>query len=207
MMRTMSDTNTNHSPLHDMPPTMRTLRAVRALGMLVVSSLFGACDGTRPPAMVRTPQTLEARTMAETPRSMEVGDVIEVIDGDTVRLRIGARSEVVRLLGIDTPETKHPTKGEQCFGRAASEYLTRLLPVGTRLRLERDVEARDAYGRLLLYLHLAHDDAEVFVNRHLVARGFARVLIIEPNVHYREDLVAAAFNAQRRALGLWDACK
>jgi micrococcal nuclease len=133
--------------------------------------------------------------------------VVEVVDGDTVRLQLGDTREDVRLIGIDTPETKHPTKPVECFGPEASAFLTRLLPVGTALRVERDIEGRDSYRRLLLYLFLPTSDGERFVNLELVARGFATPLSIEPNTRYQQHFVAAAFDAQQHSRGLWDACK
>ncbi|MFM8956229.1 MAG: thermonuclease family protein, partial [Actinomycetota bacterium] len=96
--------------------------------------------------------------------------VVEVIDGDTVRLQLGDAREDVRLIGIDTPETKHPTKPVECFGPEASAFLARLLPVGATLRVERDMEGRDSYRRLLLYLVLPTSEGERFVNLELVAR-------------------------------------
>jgi len=133
--------------------------------------------------------------------------VVEVVDGDTVRLQLGDTREDVRLIGIDTPETKHPTKPVECFGPEASAFLTRLLPIGTALRVERDIEGRDSYRRLLLYLFLPTSDGERFVNLELVARGFATPLSIEPNTRYQRHFVAAAFDAQQHSRGLWDACK
>ena len=133
--------------------------------------------------------------------------VVEVVDGDTVRLNLAGRIESVRLIGIDTPETKHPTRGIECFGPEATSFLTALLPPGTALRVERDAQARDADGRLLLYLFLAHVDGERFVNLEMVVRGLARPLGIEPNVRYERNFVDAAFDAQRNSRGLWAACK
>ena len=130
-----------------------------------------------------------------------------VIDGDTVRLRIDGNSETVRLIAIDTPETKHPTKRVECFGPEASTFLSELLAVGVTVRIERDVEARDAYGRLLLYVFLRTNSGEIMVNRELVMRGFARPLSIEPNDRYQRQIVAASFDAQRHSRGLWKHCK
>ena len=133
--------------------------------------------------------------------------VVEVVDGDTVRLQLGDAREDVRLIGIDTPETKHPTKPVECFGPEASAFLARLLPVGATLRVERDMEGRDSYRRLLLYLFLPTSEGERFVNLELVARGFATPLAIEPNTRYQQHFVAAAFDAQQHSRGLWGACK
>ena len=56
-----------------------------------------------------------------------------VVDGDTIDIAIGGNTERVRLIGINTPETKHPTKGMECFGPEASAYTEQLLPKGTKL--------------------------------------------------------------------------
>jgi micrococcal nuclease len=95
----------------------------------------------------------------------------------------------------------------QCYGPEATQFLAALLPPGTRVRIERDAEARDPYGRLLLYLFIARGNSELLVSHALIAAGMARPLVIEPNVRYQTELVAAAFAAQRDARGLWGACR
>ncbi len=135
----------------------------------------------------------------------DLGKIAHVIDGDTVDIDIDGRTERVRLIGVDTPETKHPTKPIECFGPEASAYLTQLLPKGTAVRIERDVEARDRYGRMLLYLYLGSND--LFINLDLVARGFGTPMSIEPNTFYRNDFVRAAAQAEAANVGLWKACR
>ena len=133
-----------------------------------------------------------------------MGVVVSVSDGDTFTVSVGDSREKVRLIGIDTPETKHPTKGVQCWGPEASEFTTRTLAVGTRVRLVRDVEARDRYGRLLAYVYLA--DSNVFFNLELVRLGFARPYPFPPNTTHKADFAAAAWDAQRAGRGLWANC-
>lgn len=130
--------------------------------------------------------------------------VKRVIDGDTVVIRINGVDERVRLIGVDTPETKDPRKPVQCFGEEASAFTKSLLPEGTPLRLERDVEERDRFGRLLAYVYRLDDD--LFVNRELVARGYAMPLTIAPNVTHADEFVALAAAARDAGLGLWGAC-
>jgi micrococcal nuclease len=127
-----------------------------------------------------------------------------VIDGDTVVVRMHGADETVRLIGVDTPETKHPTKPVQCFGPEASAFTDRLLPEGTRVRLERDVEARDHFGRLLAYVYRVDDG--VFVNLELARLGYARPLAIAPNNAHARDVGAAVGEAQAEHRGLWQAC-
>ena len=124
--------------------------------------------------------------------------VVRVVDGDTVRVRFPGSSddESVRLLGIDTPETHGVGGLRECFGREASDHTTSLLPPGERVRLVRDVEARDRYGRLLAYVYRSRDD--LFVNLALAADGYATTLTYAPNVAHRDELLAAVADAAGR---------
>ena len=129
--------------------------------------------------------------------------VVAVIDGDTIDVRIGRNVTRVRLLGIDTPETKDPRRPIQCFGPQAAARTAELLPRGTIVSLEADRETHDAFGRTLAYVH--REDG-LFVNLSLLTEGFADVLIIAPNhAHSREFRVAAA-EAREAPRGLWSAC-
>lgn len=130
--------------------------------------------------------------------------MVRVVDGDTIVASIGGHREEVRLVGIDTPETVHPDRPVECFGPEASDRTKELLPEGTDIIVRRDTEARDVYGRLLLYVWRESDGT--FVNLDLVARGFARPLTIEPNDTHSADFVAAARAAERGRLGLWQKC-
>ena len=127
-----------------------------------------------------------------------------VIDGDTVDVVIAGKEERVRLIGIDTPESVSRTVPVQCYGKEASDALTGLLPPGTELRIERDAEARDRFGRLLLYLYRADD--ELFVNRWLLEQGFADTLFFEPNTTFEGPFTRARNDARADGLGLWSAC-
>lgn len=139
------------------------------------------------------------------PAAASAGTVVrEVVDGDTVKVRIDGHDESVRLIGIDTPETKHPTKPVGCFGPEASAHTAELLPPGTPVELERDHEERDPYGRLLAYLIRRPDG--LFVNVELVRGGFAEVLTIAPNTAHTREFTAAAAEARQQSRGLWGAC-
>ncbi|MFM7534273.1 MAG: thermonuclease family protein [Acidimicrobiales bacterium] len=130
--------------------------------------------------------------------------VVSVVDGDTIVVKIDGKRTTVRLIGIDTPETVAPNRPVGCFGPEASKRTAALLPAGTAVRLERDVEARDVYGRLLAYVYRRADG--LFVNEDLVAGGFADVLRIPPNTAHAERLTRARSDARRERRGLWGAC-
>ncbi len=130
--------------------------------------------------------------------------VVEVVDGDTLVVDLAGRDEHVRLIGIDTPETVAPDRPDECFGAEASHHLADLAPPGTALRLERDVEARDQYDRLLAYAYRARDD--LFLNLAQVAGGFAEPLAYPPNTAHQADFAQAERQARLAGAGLWTAC-
>jgi micrococcal nuclease len=130
--------------------------------------------------------------------------VVEVTDGDTLVIDLAGGDEHVRLIGIDTPETVAPDRPDECFGAEASHHLADLAPPGTALRLERDVEARDQYDRLLAYAYRDRDG--LFLNLAQVAGGFAEPLAYPPNTAHRADFERAAREARVAGAGLWTAC-
>jgi micrococcal nuclease len=130
--------------------------------------------------------------------------LVHIVDGDTIDVMVGDQRERVRLIGIDTPETKKPNTPVQCFGPEATKFTTSLLPIDTPLHLERDVVARDDYGRLLAYVYLVGDGT--FVNLKIVRQGYARPLTIPPNVAHAGEFVEAARTAEAGNIGLWARC-
>ena len=133
-----------------------------------------------------------------------VGEVTKITDGDTIHVHIGSSDETVRLIGIDTPESVDPRSPVECFGLEASAHLKELIPVGTEVRLVRDVEARDRYDRLLAYVYRVSDD--LFVNLQMAADGYAALLTYPPNVAHVDDFTAAVTSAREGGRGLWAAC-
>lgn len=131
--------------------------------------------------------------------------VTHVSDGDTLTVNVSGRHETVRLIGIDTPETVHPTKPVQCWGPEASAHTKSIIPPGTQVFLARDVEARDKYGRFLAYVYRATDN--LFLNKELISGGWARPYPFEPNTTLSVDFATAAIMAQQERLGLWAHCQ
>ena len=130
--------------------------------------------------------------------------IVATIDGDTVVVRIGATTEHLRLLGIDTPETHRPGVPIECFGPEASAFTAKLLPKGTRVRITRDVEARDRYGRLLGQLQRASDG--LWIDEALVRAGMAAAKHYSPNLAGTDELESAQAEARASGRGLWGAC-
>ena len=125
--------------------------------------------------------------------------VVRVIDGDTIRVRVRGKGHTVRLIGVDTPETVHPTKTVQHFGAEASAY-TKAALEGKTVTLEADPtgDTRDRYGRLLRYVHL---DGQNF-NARLIREGYGHA-IRRFRYSKRAQFIRLEDEARRRGRGLW----
>jgi micrococcal nuclease len=130
--------------------------------------------------------------------------VVRVVDGDTIRVRLGGREERVRYIGIDTPESVKPGTPVQCYAKRAARANATMV-AGRRVRLVGDAEARDRYGRLLAYVYRVPDGA--FVNAALVRDGYARTMTIAPNVAHADQFATLARGARRAGRGLWGTCR
>ena len=139
---------------------------------------------------------IAARIRGGPPAGVERVQVIDVVDGDTLVVE-GGRS--IRILGIDTPETRHPAmRGPQPMGQEATEGLAALV-AGRRIALERDVTDRDHYGRELRHVWRGRG----LVAETLLAKGLARSLILPPNRAHAERLERAEARARAEGLGIW----
>jgi micrococcal nuclease len=117
--------------------------------------------------------------------------ITRIVDGDTIDC---ARTGRVRLIGMDTPESN-----QRPYGAQASRALAALIPVGTEVRLESDVDARDQYGRLLAYAWVGR----TMVNWRMVREGWAVLLTYQPNVQYVDWFIDAERRAREEGRGLW----
>ena len=142
------------------------------------------------------------------PRSSRASDrvaVTRVVDGDTIVVdRGGDAEERVRLIGIDTPETKKPDRRCSASARRPRPAPPSCCRRAHAVRLERDVEERDRYGRLLAYVY--RDGDGLFVNLALVTRRLRR-----PATRSRRTSPTSASSAGRprgppAGRGLWQAC-
>ncbi len=140
-------------------------------------------------------------------------NVVYVVDGDTIAIQRGDRAEKVRLIGIDTPESKENPKALRDAGRTglditviisqgkkATSFVRGIVKKGDFVSLEFDVVERDKYGRLLAYVYLS--DGRL-LNELIVKSGFAYVLTIPPNVKYKSKFIEAFQYARENKLGLW----
>ena len=128
---------------------------------------------------------------------MLVGQVVDVIDGNTILVNLGERSETVRYIGINVLETNRKPSGETALGEAVQA--NRQLVSHQQVRMELDSLERDRDGRLLAYVYVA----ERMVNAELVRRGSAEVMTVQPNVRHRDLFVSLEQEARDNRRGLW----
>lgn len=129
----------------------------------------------------------------------EKSKVTNVVDGDTLDVMINNKEERIRLLLVDTPETKHPSKPVQPFGPEASQFTKDTLE-GKEVTVELDVSERDKYGRLLAYVWI---DGKMF-NKMLLEKGLARVAYVyAPNTKYVDQFYEIQKKAQKEGVGIW----
>jgi micrococcal nuclease len=124
-----------------------------------------------------------------------------VIDGDTFKAEFSnGEVETIRLLLIDTPETVSPNVPEQPYGKEASDFLKRHLIRHSVVEIEKGIEERDKYNRLLAYVWRDGKN----INKALLEEGLARVAYIyEPNTKYLNEFKRAERKAKEERKGIW----
>jgi micrococcal nuclease len=152
-------------------------------------------------------------TLALPLQAYEKAKVLSIVDGDTVKVIYHNREESIRLIGIDTPETRpnkkaikdaQRTKSDMetitSQGREAKNFVKGLVKPGDLLEMEFDIRTRDKYGRLLAYLYLSSGK---MLNEEIVKAGYAQLMTIPPNLKYQERFLMAYREARESHRGLW----
>ena len=186
-----------------MRPVKKSGIALVALCAVVVIIAIGVTTLVQNPA-IRMPGSTAAgdsETSGASGSSKGQAATIErVVDGDTVVVLLDGAAERVRMLNIDTPESVKPNANVECLGLEASVFLTDILPVGTPITLQYDVERRDRYDRLLAAIFTSDG---VFVNAQVAAAGYADVVVFGANDRFEPDIREAVEAARASGLGLW----
>ncbi len=151
---------------------------------------------------------LSANTYAQQPTT-----VVRVVDGDTLKIRYWGKDESIRLIGIDTPESRVNKKTKKdakrsgqdvetiiAMGKRATECVSSLVKLGIKVEIEFDAQQRDRYGRLLGYVYLPNGK---MLNEEIVKAGYANVMTIPPNVKYKDRFLEAYKEARENSRGLW----
>lgn len=161
--------------------------------------------------VVKVAKEISAYLENQKVNDLEVATVERVVDGDTIEVKIDGEKFKVRLIGVDTPETKHPRKPVEPYGKEASEYTKKKLE-GKKVYLEKDVSDKDRYGRLLRYVWLTKPDKDKKLteemlkdnfNLTLVKEGYGKSSTFPPDVKYAEIIKEYQREAVKENRGLW----
>lgn len=125
----------------------------------------------------------------------EYRKVIRVVDGDTIILD---GQERVRLIGVDTPETVHPSKPVEYFGKEASAFTKRMVE-GKNIKLAFDQQKKDKYDRLLAYVYL---EDGTFLNAEIIKQGYGHAYTRFP-FKYLDEFRLYEREARENNRGLW----
>lgn len=128
----------------------------------------------------------------------ETATVVRVIDGDTIEVDLDGSLYTVRYIGMNTPETNHPSRGLEFYGREASAR-NRQLVEGKTVRMERDVSATDRFDRLLRYVYVG----EQMVNAALISEGYAVAKTYPPDVKFADIFKELQQEAIEKRRGAW----
>ncbi|MBE2278943.1 MAG: thermonuclease family protein [Ignavibacteriaceae bacterium] len=174
---------------------------------LIVLFLFLGCE------QPKSNRTIPVGKKPKNVVTQEELTVTKIVDGDTFRMIYGGEDISVRLIGIDTPEsrsneravnqaTAQNTTVEEItkMGKRSAQFLRKLLPIGTKVKVELDIQKKDRYGRLLAYIYLP--DGKM-VNEVIVMEGYASVSTYPPNVKYEERFRDAYRYAYENQVGLF----
>jgi endonuclease YncB( thermonuclease family) len=149
------------------------------------SSLASRVSATPAPTKAQGATTTEAH-------------VVEVVDGDTIKVSIDGQVYSLRYIGVDSPETKDPNQSAQAFGSEATSK-NRELVGGKTVHLEKDVSETDKYGRLLRYVWVG----ELMINAEMVRQGYAQAATYPPDVKYKDRFLKLQQEARDAGRGLW----
>ena len=186
---------------------MRLTKQYLVLLLALLISFQLSCVGSNKNDNSNNSSALESKTL-----NLPEATVDHVIDGDTIVVIFNGLKEHVRLIGIDTPESRmnHRVKIQERslgdaekvieLGQKAKEFTKSLVKPGDKVYLEFDVQQRDRYGRLLAYVYLK--DGRM-LNKEIICNGYAMPLTVPPNVKYQEEFRKCYQYAREKGLGLW----
>ncbi|SFE84840.1 thermonuclease family protein [Peptostreptococcus sp. D1] len=164
---------------------------------------------SEPKKTEQKPQKVKAKPVVS--NHFDEAKVVRVIDGDTIHISINGQTHKLRLIGVDTPETVHPNKPVEFYGKEASDFTKNSLADKT-IYLQKDVSETDKYGRLLRYVWLERPSSDdpiedevvtKMYNAILVKNGYAHAYTYQPDSKYSTIFARLQHTARENNIGLW----
>ena len=124
------------------------------------------------------------------------------VDGDTIKILVGKEEKTVRMLAIDTPESVHPTKGVEYYGKEASNYTCETVKNAKKIEIEYDSNSdkTDKYDRLLVWVFI---DGKL-LQKDLIEKGYAKVAYLYDDYKYTKELENAQELTSAKEIGIWN---
>lgn len=189
----------------------RNLKKIFIIALIIVLTLTACETGTIQKGSDNTP-TSENTSENKSENTFQEAEVVRAVDGDTIIVRIDGVDEKIRMVLVDTPESVHPRKPVEFFGKEASEYTKSNLE-GKTVYLQKDVTDRDRYGRLLRYVWVARPETDeptneeverLMYNAQLLKEGYANLATFPPDVKYVDFFRELEREARDNDRGLWN---
>jgi micrococcal nuclease len=170
------------------------LLVFQGAALLVLSSWLAGCSGN----------SVEESSPFEKAETSGPYEVVKVTDGDTIKVSISGRRFDIRLIGINTPETVHPTKPIECFGPESSDFAKELLG-GSSVYLEYDKTQApfDRWDRVIA--HVWTEDKELYASE-AIANGFGVEYTYDADYKYKDIYLQDQSKAEKSSIGLWGSC-
>lgn len=124
------------------------------------------------------------------------------VDGDTLKILMNNKEHTIRMLAVDTPESVHPTKPVEYYGKDASDFTCNLVKNAKKLEIEYDdnSDKTDKYDRLLVWVFV---DGKL-LQKELISNGYGKLAYLYDDYKYTKDLEAAQELASAKNLGIWN---
>lgn len=189
-----------------MNPINKIFRLLFIRTICILSSLLFLCGYVSP-----LTEAYAKTIIKETNSRYEKAEVTDIIDGDTIKVRMNHQDYKVRLILVNTPETVHPYKKVEFYGKEASKFTSDNL-LNKTVFLEQDVSDTDKYNRLLRYVWLRkpkedspteEELAEYCFNSILLENGYADISTFPPDIKYLDFFQTRAEIARTKKLGLY----
>ncbi|MEO8330497.1 MAG: thermonuclease family protein [Candidatus Nanopelagicales bacterium] len=133
--------------------------------------------------------------------------VSRVIDGDTLDVSRKGSTVRIRLIGVDAPETAHPSVPVECFGHEASTFARHaLLHEHVSLEFDASQARTDRYGRSLAYVWIDSSSRFTLFNQRAIRLGYANEYTFRTEYRWRNQFLRAERRARAAEVGLWADC-
>lgn len=132
----------------------------------------------------------------------EVVEFSDCVDGDTIKVLLDGKEYTARLLAVDTPESVHPQKEVEYYGKEASDYTCNKIKKAKKIEIEYDdnSDKMDKYDRLLVWVFTDG----ILLQKDLIENGYAKVAYLYDDYKYTSELESIQELVSAKNIGIWN---